>query len=74
MNRREALAILQKAQELGIVTGRISETHPDLTLEQVWAICHEYVLGLGHPRAKLIPRYASYIEKNFVRASHSRRR
>ena len=73
MNRKEARAILDRAQTLGLVTDRTSRTHPDLTMRQVWEICNTHVVELGHPKAKLQLRFRRYITENFVRAAHSRR-
>jgi len=74
VNRIEARKVLDRAHSLGLDSGRESVTHSGLSMRQVWEICNDYVVKLGHNRARLLPRFETYIEKNFVRADHSRKR
>ena len=74
MTGRDARRLLQAAHENGFdsqteksraVTGK--------TLRESWGICWAAVARV-HPKGKVRPLIASYIETDFVRAQHMRRR
>lgn len=73
MTGRDARKLLQAAHDNGFDSEREkSNAVQGKTLRESWSICWAAVARV-HPQGKIRPLIESYIEKDFVRAQHSRR-